>query len=531
MTELKAPDSSPFSPLKQEVFRRLWLTWLMANLCMWMNDVAAAWMMASITTTPIWVALVQTASTLPMLLLGLPSGALADSLDRKRFFLITQLWLALIALCLSVTIWMGWMSPPVLLALTFANGIGLALRWPVFAAIVPEIVARPQLPAALALNGVSMNVSRIVGPLTAGALIASFGTMWVFVLNAILSLLAALLISRWHRELQINPLGRERLLPAMRVGIQYALQSDHLKGGLLRIFVFFFHSTAVLALLPLLAKGLPGGGAGTFTVLLASMGMGAVVAVVFLPRLRQRFTRDELVLRGAVLQAISMAVTSWTDYLWVAAPTMFVGGLAWITTANTISVSIQLNLPNWVRARGMSIYQMALMGGSALGAAVWGQVATWSNVPLSLSIAAVMGASAMWAVSVWRPDPGTADDLSPHLGTHAFSQQKTPGPGRVMVMVEYSIDPVHADDFRQLMMGEGRKSRLRNGALSWRLMHDIHHPERFVEIIVDESWTDHLRRFDRTTEADAALRTRRQSFHTGNEPPRVSKMLIENLAN
>jgi predicted MFS family arabinose efflux permease len=183
------------------------------------------------------------------------------------------------------------------------------------------------------------------------------------------------------------------------MGLQHIMQSDHLKGVLLRIFLFFFHATAVIALLPLLAKGMPGGGAKTFTLLLASMGLGAIAAAIVLPRLRQRFNRDELVVRGTVLQALSMAAVAWTDQLWLAAPAMFVGGAAWITAANTLSVSIQLDLPDWIRARGMSIYQMSLMGGSALGAAVWGQVATWTSVPQSLSLAAALGASAMWAVN------------------------------------------------------------------------------------------------------------------------------------
>lgn len=383
----------------------LWLTWLTANLCMWMNDVAAAWMMTSITSTPIWVALVQTASTLPMFILGLPSGALADSLDRKGFFLVTQLWLTVVALFLTFTIYHGLMSPPILLALTFANGIGLALRWPVFAAIIPEIVARPLLPAALALNGVSMNVSRIVGPLLAGALITSFGTIWVFLLNAFLSLLAVVVISRWRHENKQHARQRVRLWPAMRIGLQHVMQSDHLKGILLRIFLFFFHATAVIALLPLLARRLPDGGAKTFTLLLASMGLGAIAAAIVLQRLRQRFTRDELVVRGTVLQAISMVMVAWSNQLWLAAPAMFMGGAAWITVANSLSVSIQLNLPDWIRARGMSIYQMALMGGSALGAAVWGQVATWTSVPQSLSFAAAMGGTAMWAANRWKAYP------------------------------------------------------------------------------------------------------------------------------
>lgn len=527
MTQEKTNDTSPFAPLKHPVFRMLWLTWLMANLCMWMNDVAAAWMMASISTTAIWVALVQTAATLPMFVLGLPSGALADSLDRKRYFLMTQLWVAVVAVLLSVTIFLGWVSPPLLLALTFANGIGLAMRWPVFAAIVPQIVTRPQLPAALALNGVSMNISRIVGPLVAGALIASVGTVWVFLLNAMLSLAAAVVISRWKREHQVHPLGRERLVPAMRVGLQYVLQSKHLKGVLLRIFTFFFHSTAVMALLPLLAKGMQGGDAGTFTALLACMGMGAITSAVFLPRLRKRYTRDGLVLRGSVVQALSMAIMSQADLIWVAAPAMFVGGAAWITTANTLSVSIQLGLPDWVRARGMSIYQMALMGGSAIGAAVWGQVATMTTVQHSLGTASFLGAAAMLVVSRWMPDPGLAEDLTPRRSGHTLSSTEGPDRGRVMVLIEYQVDPARAAEFRELMLGDGRRSRLRNGALSWELLHDIHEPERFTEMIIDESWADHLRRFDRSTAADAVLGAKRRSFHLGNEPPRITKTLME----
>ncbi|MBV1731371.1 MAG: MFS transporter [Hydrogenophaga sp.] len=520
-------DLSPVAPLRRPVFRMLWITWLMANVCMWMTEVAAAWMMTSLTIKPIWVALVQTAATLPVFLLGLPSGALADGLDRKRYFLFTQLWVAVVAAILSAFVFLDMMSPPVLLALTFANGIGLAMRWPVFSAIVPEIVPRFQLPAALALNGVSMNASRIIGPWGGGALIASAGSAWVFLLNALLSIGAAVIISRWKREHQPNPLGRERLGPAMRVGLQYVVQSYHLKGVLLRISIFFFHSTALMALLALLARGMEGGGAGTFTLLLAAMGAGAIVASGFLTRLRRSYPRDGLILRGAAVQAASMAVMAVTDQVWVAVPAMLLGGAAWITTANTLSVSIQMGLPDWVRARGMSIYQMAIMGAGASGAAIWGQVATWTSVPVSLGIASATGVLAMALVNRLRPDTGLEDDITPRRIFPAPQIHQPPPQGHVMVMIEYRIDPARAADFRELMLGEGRRSRLRHGALSWELLHDIHEPSRFVEVIVDESWTDHLRRFDRVTAADVALRDRKLGFHLGDEAPRVTRCLME----
>ncbi len=410
---MKSEDLSPLAPFRQPLFRMLWSTWLVANLCMWMNDVAAAWLMTSLTHSPVWVALVQTAATLPVFLLGLPSGALADGIDRRKYFLSTQIWIAAVGCALSLVVFLDRVSPAVLLALVFCNGIGLAMRWPVFAAIVPELVPRPQLPAALALNAVSMNASRIAGPLLAGAIIAALGSAWVFALNALLSLLAAFVISRWRREHPPHPLGREPLLSAMRVGLQHVGQSPPLKGVLLRICIFFFHSTGLTALLPLLARRLEGGDAGSFTLLLAAMGAGAIAVTGLLPALRQRYSRDGLVLRGALLQAAAMAVMAWTEQLWVALPAMLLGGAAWITTANTLSVSIQLRLPDWVRARGMALYQMAIMGASAAGAALWGQVAARSSLSVSVGLGAVTGALAMWLANRLMPDPGRTEDQAP----------------------------------------------------------------------------------------------------------------------
>jgi MFS family permease len=527
---LRAPahgaDLSPLAPFRLPVFRMLWITWLMANISMWMNDVAAAWMMTSLTATPIWVALVQTASTLPVFLLGLPSGALADILDRKRYFLVTQLWVAVVALLLSAVIFFGAVSPPLLLALTFANGVGLAMRWPVFAAIVPELVPRPQLPAALALNGVSMNASRIIGPLVAGALIASAGSAWVFLLNATLSVGAALIILRWKRVHTPHPLGREGLRNAMRVGLQFVRQSPNLQGVLLRISLFFLHSTALLALLPLVARSLRGGGPGTFTLLLASMGAGAIVSTAFLPPLRRTYGRDALVLRGSLLQSVAMAVVAFAPDAWVAVPAMFAAGMAWITTANTLSVSAQMGLPDWVRARGMSMYQMAIMGASALGAALWGQVATVSSVQVSLCIAAATGVLTMFVANRRMPHHGVEEDLTPAQRVLPLPADAPPASGQILVTLEYRIEPARADEFRALMQ-ESRRSRLSHGALSWELLRDLDDPGRFVEQIVDPSWNDHLRRLDRLTAADAALRERKLAFHLGESPPVVTRSVME----
>lgn len=523
------PSLSPWEPIKVPVFRLLWSTWLVANVCMWMNDVAAAWMMTSMTTSPLWVALVQSASTLPVFLLGLPSGALADILDRRRYFIMTQFWVAGVATLLCIAVLSGVMTPALLLLLTFANGIGLAMRWPVFAAIMPELVTRPQLPAALALNGISMNASRIIGPLVAGALIASAGTEYVFVLNAVLSVVSGFAIMRWRRTHVPSPLGRERLGSAMRVGLQYVRQSARLRAVLLRVALFFLHSTALLALLPLVARGLHGGDAGTFTLLLAAMGAGAIVAALFLPRLRQMMARDTLVLHATLLQSVSTAVMAFAPNAWVAVPAMLLNGAAWITCANALSVSAQLSLPDWVRARGMSMYQMAIMGASALGAALWGQVATLTSVQTGLAVAAVSGSLSMLLALRWVTDRSMEEDLTPSREFKAPVAEAPPGAGNLVVRIDYLIDPARADDFRALMR-ISRSSRLRQGALEWALLRDVNQPGHFIEQIVDESWTEHLRRFDRVTASDVALRERKLAFHIGDAPPLVSRCVVEGLA-
>lgn len=519
-------ELGPLVPFRHHVFTMLWSTWLVANLCMWMNDVAAAWLMTKLTSKPIWVALVQTAATLPVFLLGLPSGALADMLNRKHFLFFTQVWVAVVGALLSVAVFMQVVTPPLLLMLLFMNGIGLALRWPVFSAIVPELVPRAQLPAALALNGVSMNASRILGPLIAGSIIASIGSAWVFLLNAVLSVGAAIVILRWRREHIPDPLGRESLRGAMRVGLQYVAQSYHLKGVLLRIAIFFFHSTAVMALLPLVALGMRGGDAGTFTILLASMGAGAIASTFALPRLRQAYSRDLLVMAGAATQALSMAVMAVTDSLWLGVAAMLIGGAAWLTTANSLSVSAQISLPDWVRARGMSMYQMAIMGAAAAGAAVWGQVATWTSVPMALGIGAASGIAAM-ALAMWRwPDRGVMEDPTPAGPLPRPKVSTPPETGHVLVTIEYQIDPANAPAFRALME-DSRRSRLRQGAVAWELLSDINDAGRFVEVIEDASWTEHLRRMQRASAADVALRERKLAYHVGEEPPIVRRAVRE----
>jgi len=521
-------SSAAWAPLFLPVFRRLWGVSLVANVCLWMNDVAAAWMMTSLTTSPVMVALVQTASTMPVFLLGLPSGALADIVDRRRYLMITQFWAAGSAALLGLAVVSGAINPTLLLVLVFANGLGLAMRWPVYSAIVSELVPRAQLPSAMALNGVAMNASRIVGPIIAGALIASAGTEWVFVLNAVLSVASGFGILGWRRERKTSALPGEQFLGAIRVGAQYVRQSARMRAVLLRVALFFAQSAALVSMLPLIARGMPNGSAGTYTALLSTIGAGAIASAFLLPRWRAAFSADELIRRGTWAHAAAILLAAFAPNVWVALPAMLVAGLAFLTVANTIAVAAQMSLPDWVRARGMSVYQMALMGGSALGAALWGQVATLTSVRTSLVIAAFTAVAALWFTRARRIEDSQVEDLTPAQRVKApvAGWSFDPNDGPVLTTIEYRIDPARADEFRALMQ-ETRRRRLSRGALSWELFRDTTDPGRFVEYMLDESWTEHLRRFERLTTADEALRDRRLSFHVGEEPPAIRRSIAD----
>jgi MFS family permease len=514
------PTPAALAPLAGPVFRGLWLAWLAANLTMWMNDVAAAWLMTSLTTSPVMVALVQTASTLPVFLLGLPSGALADIVDRRRYFAATQLWVSLNAALLAALSLAGLLTAPLLLALTFSNGIGLALRWPVFAAIVPQLVSRAELPAALALNGIAMNLSRVIGPVLAGTLLAAISPAAVFVLNTLLAAAAFVLILRWKNPPRTSALPGERFVGAMRVGLNFALQSPRLKAILLRIFLFFLQCTALVALLPLVARTLHGGGAATFTVMLSCVGAGAIVAALYFPRWRLRFDRDQFVVAGTLAHAVLSCLIVLVPELWLALPAMVLVGMAWISVANSLTIAAQVALPDWVRARGMATYQMALMGGAAAGSLLWGQVAEHAGVRNAVLAAALFGVAALALTRRLSVEGGADPDYSPAATRAAPEPAYEVGPeeGPVMVTLEYQIDPAQGEAFAEVMQ-RTRRARLRQGALSWGLFRDVAVPGRYIEYFVDENWLEHQRRLERFTAFDAGLREQRLAFHTGPEPP------------
>ena len=516
------------APMQEPVFRMLWVAWLFANMTMWMNDVAAAWLMTNLTTSPVMVALVQTASTLPVFLLGIPSGAMADIVDRRKYFAVTQLWVSVNALVLAGLSLADALSAPLLLGLTFVNGVGLAMRWPVFSAIVPEIVGKERMPAALALNGISMNLSRVVGPALAGSIISAAGSAAVFVLNTLLALVSFVIVMRWRTQPKVSALPGERFVGAMRVGLQHVRQSSRMKIVMMRVFLFFFQATALMALLPLVAKRLHGGGPGTFTAMLGAVGVGAVAAALYFPQLRAKFSRDEFVRTGTIVHAVLSVVVVWAPEVWIALIALLGLGAAWISTANSLSVSAQMALPDWVRARGMSIYQMALMGGAAFGSVVWGQVAQTGSVRMAVEIAAVLGPLIYFLTAKLSVNGGEDVDfsLAPPRPQPAMAVPVEDSEGPVMVTIEYHIDMTRRDEF-VAVMEKTRRARLSLGVLSWGLFRDTSVVGCYVEYFVDENWVEHQRRLARFTADDYELSLQRRSFQLKQEALIIRRYVSE----
>lgn len=518
------------SPLRFDSFRALWFTWLIANICMWMNDVAAAWTMTSLTTSTTLIALVQTAASLPVLLLGVPSGAIADIVNRKHYFVFTQIWLAVNATVLMLFLAIGTLGPYTLLLLTFTNGIGLAMRWPIFAAVVPDLVPKDSLQPALALNAIAMNTSRIIGPLLAGFIIAIAGSQYVFGLNMVLSLITTVIVLRWQYQNYVPAMPGERFIGAMRVGMQHVWQSNRMCIIILRAFLFFLQSTGLIALLPVIAKDHFEGGAGTFTLLLSCLGLGAIIAGTQIPRIRKRYKSSNLVNYGVIVVCITCAGVVLAPNIWIASPIMMVCGMAWLTVANSLTTSAQLTLPGWVRARGMSIYQMSLMAGSAIGAAVWGKLASELDVTGSILISSVFGLITLFLIRKHRIDKHAADDMTPvcPLERPYATKDIDLEAGPVVISIEYHVHQDHLEEFREVM-ARARKSRLRQGALSWTLFEDAEHIGSFIESFVFETWADYLRRFDRFTVQDLAMQEERQKYHIDSEPPKVTRKIVSRL--
>jgi MFS family permease len=516
---------SAWSPLRRPLFRALWIATVTSNVGTWMQNVGAVWLMTSLAPTPLFVALVQTATSLPVFLVGLPAGALADVVDRRRLLLFTQGWMLLAAAALGVLTLMGAVTPWVLLTLTFAIGLGSAMNSPAWQAITPELVPREELPAAVALGGVGFNLARAVGPALGGAVVAAAGAGAAFLVNAASYLGVMLVLFRWQPTLEASPLPAERVLGAVRTGLRYVRYAPALPAVLVRAGLFILCASALWALLPIVARNRLGLGAGGYGILLGCLGAGAVAGAVFLPGIRSRTTLDGLIAGATLIFAAVSAALAYAPAFVLLCAAMLAGGGAWMAVMSSLNVAAQTAAPAWVRARALGAYLLVFQGGFAAGSALWGGVAARFGEPTAL-IAAALGLVAGLAAGRRYPLAGEELDLTPsaHWAEPIVAREPEPEDGPVLVTVEYWIPPERAPEFVRAMRAVGRLRR-RDGAMRWGLFYDVAQPRRFVETFLVESWAEHLRQHERVTAADQAVEERARAFHNGDAPPIVSHLV------
>jgi MFS family permease len=520
-----------WSPLRQPLFRALWLASVASNIGTWMQNVGAAWLMTSLAPSPTMVALVQAATTLPVFLIGLPAGAIADLLDRRRLLLATQGWMLVAATLLGVLTFFDATTPWLLLSLTFALGLGAAINAPAWQAITPELVGESELRAAVTLNGVGFNVARAVGPALGGIVVAALGSGAVFILNAFSFLGVMIVLYRWPRVAQVSALPAEDVFGAMRAGVRYVRHAPSVQAVLLRTGAFILGGSALWALLPLVARDELGLDATGYGVILGCLGAGAVAGGILLPRIEQKLPTESLLATAVILFGLATAGPVYALHFGLLCAVMIVGGVAWIAIQSTLNVAAQVTVPAWVRARALAVYGIVAQGGLAIGSALWGVVAERLSLSMALLCAAAVLATSL-ILSLWyRLRLEEKIDLSPslHWPEPVLASDPPPDAGPVLVTVEYMIDVAKTYNFTSAMQSV-RLERLRDGAYRWGLYNDSAVPNRFVEIFVVESWAEHLRQHARVTAADRKTEDVVRNFHIGSTPPSITHFLYARAA-
>ena len=540
-----------WAPLRSPLFRALWLASLASNIGTWMHDVGASWLMTSLTTSEQMNALVSAAGALPMFLLALPAGALADIVDRRKLVICTQTWACLVAGTLATLTLFNVTGPWILLTFTLLMSLGGAMAGPAWQSLLPEMVKRRQVPAAMSLGGVSWNLSRVAGPLLGGAIISVAARVLpdkasapgvVFALNSISFLGVVTVFARWDREPRPHDLPPEHILSAMRTGWSYTRHSPNVRAILARTAGLMLCISAQFSLLPLYSRSVLHLDAGGYAWLLAFFGGAGVLGNMMYPRLRERFTPGQMLFGAALLNAFNLFVLALLPgrvapeiALWVIRLSMLFGGIAWPVAIQTCNVNIVRSVPDWVRARASGMFTLVFMGSSVLGSALWGTVASRASLPnqpgsgiptafLGAGLGLVAGLFLLRRAVI--VDPGNANSLAPsqHWPNPDMAFEPAPEEGPVLVTVEYEIEEADADAFATAMQSV-RRLRLRDGALRWNLFQDIARPTRWVETSLVGSWNEHLRQHARITHADQEIEDKAFGFHRGESEPQVSHLI------
>jgi MFS family permease len=514
-----ASGVSAWSPFRHPAFRALWTAQLASNIGSFMQTVGAAWLMVELQASPVAIALVQTAIFLPVVLVGVAAGALADLLDRRRLLLVTQSLMLAAAGALAVLTALDLTTQWSLLALTFALGLGSAFNAPAWQAIQPDLVPASEFRQAVTLGSASINLGRAVGPAVGGLLIAAVGAWLVFFLNAVSFAAVVIVLWRWRRAVEDESGPAERFAGAVRAGVRYALYSTVLHGVLVRTAAFAVASAGFMALLPVYASRVLGVGSGWLGMLYAGFGVGGVITAAIIPRLRRHLNVDRLFALGTLLVAVCMLALAVVGSPWPALVLTLPGGAGWLLCLSTLNVASQEVLPGWVRARGLALYLTALSAGIAAGSYAWGSLAGAYGVQVSFAWAAAALAASLLLALRWRFAAIARLDLSPAPMPSPESRLPVEDSGSpVLVVVSYEVRPEAEAQFLQ-SANRLRRMRRRTGAVSWSIYEDAEEPHRYIETFVLPTWDEHVRQHDRRTVADAGIQEEiEQCLRDGTAP-------------
>ena len=507
-TEISAaPVSSSWTPFHHRPFAVIWTATVVSNIGTWLYSAAAAWLMTSLTADPLMVSLVQVATSLPMFLFALPAGALADIVDKRRFLIAAEVATTVVSALFAALVMLHLVAPVTLLMFMFAIGAASALTAPPWQSIVPLLVPRKDLSAAVAANSVGINISRAIGPALSGVITAGFGIAAPFWLNAFSNLGAIGALVWWKAPQRTgSQLPAERFASAIRIGVRHARNNPPLRATFVRAVGFFVFASAYWALLPLVARTRIAGGAELYGFLLGAIGVGAVGGAFALPYLKAKLGPDRLVAAGTIGTALTLVLFGAAHNAATALLASLVAGTSWIATLSSLNVSAQFALPEWVRGRGLALYVTVFFGAMTLGSAVWGEVASIAGLPMALYLAAAGAVLAIPLTSRWKLQAGAGLDLTPsmHWPTPIVAEDLEDRTGPVMVTVEYRIA---VKDRRAFLAALERVAfeRRRDGAYACGIFEDVSEPGRLLETFLVESWVEHLRQHERVTRADQLL--------------------------
>jgi MFS family permease len=517
---------SALAPFRHGIFRAVWGASLVSNFGGLIQGVGAAWMMTTIATSPYQVALVQASATLPIMLFALVAGAIADSFDRRKVMLVAQTFMLVVSVLLTLFTYSGLITPWTLLAFTFLIDSGTALNNPSWQASVGDIVPRNKVPAAVALNSLGFNLTRSVGPAIGGIIVAAAGAAAAFAANAVSYIGLIVVLARWKPDVPVSTLPRESLGAAMGAGLRYVAMSPNIGKVLVRGAAFGFSAGAVLALLPLVARDVVKGDALTYGIMLGAFGIGAVGGALISVRLRQLLSSETMVrcaFAGFAVCAFNAAVS---HHAWQTSLGLLVGGACWVIALSHFNVTVQMATPRWVVGRVLSVYQTATFGGIALGSWIWGVVADAHGAETAL-IAASIAMLAGGAIGLLLPLPQqqvlNLDPLNRFKEPHLALDLK-PRSGPIAIMIEYVIRHEDEPEFLAIMAERGRIRR-RDGARNWTLARDLENPTIWIEHYQTPTWIEYVRHNGRITHADAVIGERVRALHSGDEPPRVRRMI------